>query len=61
MKLEYRKSWLGTRSIAINDKVRFFVGTTDHWGFAIEYSHYDRCFTIEIVHWYFGVEVWHNE
>ena len=37
-------------------KVDLFMGTTDHWGFGIEYDHNERAFMIDIVHWYIGIE-----
>ena len=47
-------------ALVVNEKIRFYAGKTDHWGFAIGYNHYDRSFTIELLHWYLGVEVWHR-
>jgi predicted AAA+ superfamily ATPase len=61
MSIKFEKSWIGTRSVTINDKVRFFIGTSDRWGLDISYSHYDRCLSLMVIHWYMGVEVWHNE
>lgn len=37
-------------------KLYLFMGTTDHWGFGIDYCHYDRSFTIDFIHWYIGIE-----
>jgi hypothetical protein len=47
-----------SRSVVVNDKVRFYAGMTDHWGFAISYCRYDRSVTIEVVRWYAGFEVY---
>lgn len=37
-------------------KVDLFMGTTDHWGFAIDYNHRERSFMIDFIHWYIGIE-----
>jgi hypothetical protein len=47
-------------AVVINEKVRLYSGVTDHWGFAVALNLYDRSFTIEILKWYFGIEVWHR-
>lgn len=61
MGIKFEKSWIGTRSLTINDKIRFFAGTSDHWGIGINYCHYDRSLTVDILHWYIGLEVWNND
>jgi hypothetical protein len=43
------------------EKVNFFVGEGDSWQLGIAFNHYDRAFIINILKWYVGVEVWHNE
>jgi len=45
-------------SVTINEVVRFYAGVTDHWGFAIAYNNYDHSFTVEILRWYVGVEIY---
>lgn len=37
-------------------KVDLFAGITDRWGIGIDYCHYDKSFTIEVIHWYIGIE-----
>lgn len=54
-----KSSWGLSRSIVIFDKIAFYAGITDHWGIGANVNLYDRSFTIEILCWYFGVEVWH--
>lgn len=49
-----------SKGIVVNDKVRFYVGKTDRWGFAISYSSYERSFSVEVLHWYAGVEVYYK-
>jgi hypothetical protein len=61
MSIKFEKSWVGTRSISINNKVRLFIGMSDRWGFGIDYNHHDQVLNLLIIHWYMGVEVWHNE
>lgn len=56
-----KSSWGFSRSIVIFDKVNFYAGVSDHWGLGFNISFYDRSFTIDILQWYIGVEVWHNE
>lgn len=61
MKLKYEKSALGIGgAIIVSDKAEIYFGSTDHWGFAISYCHYDRSFTIEILNWFFGFAIWHK-
>ena len=47
-------------AVVINEKVRLYAGVTDHWGFAVSLNLYDNSFTIEVLRWYFGIEVWHR-
>lgn len=56
-----KSSWGLSRSIVIFNKVNFYAGVTDHWGLGFDINFYDRSFTIDILHWYIGVEVWHSE
>jgi len=37
-------------------KVSVFMGTTDHWGFGIDYTPSEKAFTIDFIHWYIGIE-----
>jgi hypothetical protein len=53
--------WGLSKAIVIFDKVRFYAGITDHWGFGIAYCHYDRSLTIDFLCWYTGVEVYHKD
>lgn len=57
----FEKSWIGTLSLTVGNKVHFYLGKTDHWGLGFDYNHYERAFTLDIIHWYVGFEVWHNE
>jgi len=40
--------------------IKFGWGTWDSWGLGFFYCHYDRSLTIDFIHWYFSVEVWHK-
>ena len=64
MKKEWFKidntDWGLSKAIVLFDNVRFYAGTTDHWGIGIYYCHYDRSLTIDILCWYIGVEVYHE-
>jgi len=39
-------------------KIKFFAGKWDSWGFGINYCHYIKALTFEIIHFYFVIEVW---
>jgi hypothetical protein len=39
-------------------KVKFGAGKWDSWGFGISYCHYDRSISINLIHWFFYVEMW---
>ena len=60
MSIKFEKSWIGSRSMTINNKVRFFFGKSDRWGLEASYTHYDRAFNLLIIHWYLGFEVWYS-
>jgi hypothetical protein len=64
MKKEWFKidntDWGLSKAIVLFDKVRFYAGTTDHWGIGIYYCHYDTSLTIDILCWYIGVEAYHE-
>lgn len=42
-------------------KIKFFAGKWDSWGFGINYCHYIKALTFEIIHFYFVIEVWTKE
>lgn len=42
-------------------KIKFFAGKWDSWGFGINYCHFIKAVTFEIVHFYFVIEVWTKE
>lgn len=48
-----------SKAVVFFDKIRFYVGVTDHWGIGISFCHYDRSLTLDILKWYAGVEVYH--
>lgn len=56
-----KSSWGFSRSIVIFNKINFYAGVTDHWGLGFDVNFYDRSFTIDILCWYLGVEIWHSE
>ena len=37
-------------------KIDLLIGTTDHWGFGIDYNHYERAFSLDIIHWYLVIQ-----
>jgi hypothetical protein len=39
-------------------KLKFGWGKWDSWGFGLFYCHYDKSICLELLHWYFYVEVW---
>lgn len=59
--IEFKKTWFGTRSMIINDKVEFFIMKGQAWGFGIEFDHYDRSLMVRILNVIAGVTVYHNE
>ena len=59
--IKFEKTWLGTRTMIINDKVEFFIMRGQCWGFGIELDPWDRSFTIHFLNIFAGVTVYHNE
>lgn len=59
--IKFEKTWLGTRTMIINDKIEFFIMRGQAWGLGIEYDKYDRCLTVHFLNIYMGVTVYHNE
>jgi hypothetical protein len=57
---KFEKRWTGSISLIINDSIDIFAGTTDHWGLGFDLNFYDRSFTLDIIHWYVGVAIWHR-
>ena len=39
-------------------KLKFGWGKWDSWGFGLFYCNYDKSICLELVHWYFYVELW---
>lgn len=58
--IKFEKSWLGSRSIVINDKVDFFIMRGQCWGFGIELDPLDKTFSIHILNIFAGVTVYHD-
>jgi hypothetical protein len=46
------------KEITFQRKVVLGSGTWDRWGFGVSYCHYSRAISIELIHWYFYIEVW---
>ena len=45
-------------------KIEIQCGRTDHWGFGIDYCHYERAFTIDFIHWFIAIGkewTWHSK
>lgn len=42
----------------LSKRIHIGWGTWDSWGISIEYCHYDRSFGVNLLHWYFYIEVW---
>ena len=61
MKIKFEKSWTGSVSATVNERVHFYAGSMDHWGLGVELNFYDRSFTIKVLNWYIGFEIWHSE
>lgn len=59
--IKFKKSWLGTGIMVINDKVEFFIMRGQAWGFGVELDPLDRSFMIRILNIIVGVAVYHNE
>lgn len=60
--IQFTKSWTGlSASMTLFEKVNFYVGVTDHWGFGFQISFYDRSFTLDFLRWYLGFEIWHKK
>lgn len=58
----HEKSTYGwSHALTFFNKVHAYVGKTDHWGFAIAISFYERSLTIEFLNWYAGIEIWWSE
>lgn len=56
-----QKSSLGmSAAIEVFDKIAFYAGKTDHWGLGFDINFYDRSFTIEVLNWYFGFEIYYK-
>ena len=56
-----KSSWGLSASIVMFDRVAFYAGKTDHWGIGFDVNFYDRSFTVEILNWYAGFEVYYRE
>jgi hypothetical protein len=39
-------------------KLKFGWGKWDSWGIGLFYCNYDKSICLELVHWYFYVELW---
>lgn len=59
--IKFEKTWLGTRTMIINDKVEFFIGTGSSWGIGVEIDQFERCLMFRILNIYMGITVYHNE
>lgn len=42
-------------------KIKFFAGKWDSWGLEISYCQWYKGFTVGLIHWYFGFEIWTKE
>lgn len=58
--IKFEKTWLGTRTMIINNKVDFFIMRGQAWGFGIELDPLDRSFTIHFLNIFAGVTVYHE-
>lgn len=50
--------WGLSSALVFFDRICFYVGKTDHWGVGFDINFYDRSFTIELLNWYTGIELW---
>jgi hypothetical protein len=50
-----------SKILTIANKVHFYFGSTDRWGFSLTYSIHDHALTVKLVHWYLAIEVWSYE
>lgn len=37
-------------------KVEISVGTTSYWGVGIDYDHYDKAFSLNLIRWYIIIQ-----
>ena len=56
----WEKTWRSARMTLFN-KINFYVGESSYWGIGFELSFNERSFTINLLKWYIGVEVWYGE
>jgi hypothetical protein len=58
--IKFNNNYL-SKSMTIANKIHFYCGSTDRWGFSLTYSIHDHALTVELVHWYLAIEVWSYE
>jgi len=58
--IKFEKTWAGTLTATINDKVEFFAMRGGSWGIGIEYDVYGRYLMIHLLCFYVGVNVFHD-
>ena len=56
-----KEVWDHSAYILLFNKIRLYAGRSDHWGIGVEYCHYDRSLTFEILNLYIGAEILHSE
>lgn len=58
--IKFEKTWTGTRTATINDRVEFFVMRGQSWGVGIELDPKDRSLMIHLLCFYVGVIVFND-
>lgn len=58
--IKFEKTWLGTRTMIINDKIEFFIMRGQAWGFGIELDPRDRSISLHVLNVFGGV-ILYNE
>jgi len=58
--IKFEKTWAGTLTATINDKVEFFAMRGQSWGIGIELDPLDRSLMIHLLCFYVGVIVFHD-
>lgn len=59
-KIKIQKTWTGSGSITINDKVEFFAMRGSSYGIGIELDIKDRSLMFHLLSFYIGVIVFHD-
>jgi hypothetical protein len=61
--IKFEKQWFGGYHLTFFNKVNFYLGKKSlmNPGIGIDLSVWDRSLTINLIWFYFGVEIWYSE